>query len=271
MTENVRTKPLNRKNRSRSETEAASGEPPSVVGMSSSSSVRRVKPLPSYSSVESDSDSSHVVSFPKSSSSARKQENSSDFDKLSNLITGQFAVVGGQIGEVKTEVAHQIGEVKTEIGEVKTEVANRIDAVKTEVNQPFSKVKSEMKSQINSVATKVDRQLNEMHDELATQIVETQSEVRQEVDRVRQQVNDYVENVSLHVDEVRQEMSNNFDVVLGQVGSICSRLRKLENEPSAGGEGRVVVQSNGRLSPPRVVTSRPAAASPVVNRHLEHY
>ena len=109
MTENVRTKPLNRKNRSRSETEATAGDPPSVVGMSSSSSVRRVKPLPSYSSVESDSDSSHVVSFPKSSSSARKKEDSSDFDKLSNLIIGQFAVVGGQIGEV----THQIGTVKT--------------------------------------------------------------------------------------------------------------------------------------------------------------
>jgi hypothetical protein len=91
------------------------------------------------------------------------------------------------------------------------------------------------------------------------------------VDRVRQQVNYYVDNVSQHVDEVRQEMSNNFDVVLGQVGSLCSRLQKLESEPSAAGEGPVVVQLNGRLSPPRVVTNRPADASPVVNRHHEHY
>jgi hypothetical protein len=129
-------------------------------------------------------------------------------------------------------------------------------------------VKSDMKSQINSVAT---HQLNEMHDELATQIVETQSEVCQEVDCVRQQVIYYVENVSLHVDEVRQEMSNNFDVILGQVSSICSRLQKLENERLAAGEGPVVVQSNGRLSPLQVVTSHPAAVSPVVNRHHEHY
>jgi archaellum component FlaC len=269
MTENVRTKSLRRKNRSRSETEAGAGDLPSVADMSSPSSVRSVKPQPSYSSVESDSDSSHVVSFPKLSPSTRKEKkkSSSDFDKLSSLITGQFAAVGGQIGEVKTEVTNQIDEVTNRIGEV----TNRINEVKAEVNQQFSKVKSDMKSQINSVVTKVDRQLNEMHDELATQIVETQSEVRQEVDRVRQQVNYYVDNVSQHVDEVRQEMSNNFDVVLGQVGSLCSRLQKLESEPSAAGEGPVVVQSNGRLSPPQVVTSRPAAASPVVNRHHEHY
>jgi enamine deaminase RidA (YjgF/YER057c/UK114 family) len=264
MTENVRTKSLRRKNRSRSETETETGarDLPSVADMSSPSSVRSVKPQPSYSSVESDSDSSHVVSFPKLSPSTRreKKKSSSDFDKLSSLITGQFAAVGGQIGEVTNQ-----------IGEVKAEVTSQINEVKAEVNQQFSKVKSDMKSQINIVVTKVDRQLNEMHDELATQIVETQSEVRQEVDRVRLQVNYYVDNVSQHVDEVRQEMSNNFDVVLGQVGSLCSRLQKLESEPSAAGEGPVVVQSNGRLSPPRVVTSCPVAASPVVNRRHEHY
>jgi hypothetical protein len=107
MTENVRTKSLRRKNRSRSETEAGAGDLPSVADMSSPSSVRSVKPQPSYSSVESDSDSSHVVSFPKLSPSTRKEKkkSSSDFDKLSSLITGQFAVVGGQIGEVnQTEV-----------------------------------------------------------------------------------------------------------------------------------------------------------------------
>jgi gas vesicle protein len=163
MAENVRTKSLRRKNRSRSETEAGAGDLPSVADMSSPSSVRSVKPQPSYSSVESDSDSSHVVSFPKLSPSTRKEKkkSSSDFDKLSSLITGQFAVVGGQIGEVKTEVTNQIDEVRTE-------VTNRIGEVKAEVNQQFSKVKSDMKSQINSVVTKVDRQLNEMHDELAT-------------------------------------------------------------------------------------------------------
>jgi hypothetical protein len=117
MTENVRTKSLRRKNRSRSETEAGAGDLPSVADMSSPSSVRSVKPQPSYSSVESDSDSSHVVSFPKLSPSTRKEKkkSSSDFDKLSSLITGQFAAVGGQIGQV----TNQIGEVTNQIGEVK--------------------------------------------------------------------------------------------------------------------------------------------------------
>jgi hypothetical protein len=163
MTENVRTKSLRKRNRSRSETEAVAGDLPSVVDMSSPSSIRSVKPLPSYSSVEWDSDSSHVVSFPKLPSSTRKEKkkSSSDFDKLSSLITGQFAAVGGQIGEVTC----QIGEVKTEVTNQIGEVTNRINEVKVEVNQQFSKVKSDMTSQINSVATKVDRQLNEMHDE----------------------------------------------------------------------------------------------------------
>jgi hypothetical protein len=77
MTENVRTKSLRMKNRSRSETEAVAEDLPSVADMSSPSSIRSVKPLPSYSSVESDSDSSHVVSFPKLSPSARKEKKKS--------------------------------------------------------------------------------------------------------------------------------------------------------------------------------------------------
>jgi hypothetical protein len=81
------------------------------------------------------------------------------------VITGEFAVVDGQIGAV----TNRDDEVNSRIDAVKAEVINRIDEVETGVSQQFSKVKFDMKSQINSVATEVD-QLNEMHYDLVMAI-----------------------------------------------------------------------------------------------------